>query len=283
MFGYLTAATGILTEEEQNRYKACYCGLCRRLRERHGHSASLTLTFDMTFLVLLISSLYELEETSGTDACAVHPIKARNYWFSEASDYAADMNLALAYHKCMDDWTDDKKPIALAEAKLLKSEYEKVCAQYPRQCEAMVKSIKNLREIELSGEAQADAAADTFGHLMAEALVYKEDRWSDTLREMGIALGRFIYIMDACMDLSNDLFKGRYNPFKEYYGLSDNEQRFRDILKMTLGDCLMCFDRLPLVQDVGIMQNILCCGLWAQFDRKYSEEKKGPSDDSGSI
>ena len=50
---------------------------------------------------------------------------------------------------------------------------------------------------------------------------------------------------------------------------------------MILGEGLMAFDRLPLVQDAGILKNILCAGLWAQFDQKYSN-KKGQADGTGS-
>ena len=283
MFGYLTASLDTLSEEEKTRYNACYCGLCRSLRERHGLFAGMSLNFDMTFLVLLVNSLYEPEESSGEDRCPAHPFSKRAWVRREAADYAADMNIALAYHKCMDDWTDDKNVVALSEAKLIKKEYEEVCRSYPRQCEAMKKSIAELRELEINDKEDPDAAADTFGDLMAEVLVYREDRWSDTVRGMGRALGRFIYVMDACLDLSGDVKHGRYNPFKNLYDVPDSEEYFRDILKMTLGECIMYFDRLPLVQDVGIMQNILCAGLWAQYSRKYSEKKKGPSDDTGSV
>ena len=117
---------------------------------------------------------------------------------------------------------------------------------------------------------------------MAEILVYREDRWSDTLRALGDALGRFLYLADACVDLNSDAFRGRYNPFRRYYGLQDNESRFRDILKMVLGECLFQFDRLPLVQDLGILQNILCAGLWAQFDKSYSD-RKGTDHGTGSV
>ena len=51
---------------------------------------------------------------------------------------------------------------------------------------------------------------------------------------------------------------------------------------MILGDGLMAFDRLPLIQDLGILKNILCAGLWAQFDQKYSG-KKGQADGTGSV
>ena len=72
------------------------------------------------------------------------------------------------------------------------------------------------------------------------------------------------------MDLAADTLRSRYNPFRRYYGLPDNEQRFREILQMLLGEALAAFDILPLVQDAGLMQNILCVGLWAQFNKKYS-------------
>ena len=40
----------------------------------------------------------------------------------------------------------------------------------------------------------------------------KEDIWEKTLRKMGFYLGKFIYIMDAYEDLSEDKKKNRYNP-----------------------------------------------------------------------
>ena len=51
---------------------------------------------------------------------------------------------------------------------------------------------------------------------------------------------------------------------------------------MLLGDCVREFDRLPLVQDADILKNVLCVGLWTEFDKKYSR-KKGPSDGTGSV
>lgn len=280
MFGFLTAATGSLSEEQLARYKACYCGLCRSLQERHGQLSRLTLNFDMCFLVLLLGSLYEPEEQTGEDSCIIHPLEKRTWWRSEISDYAADMNVALAWLKCRDNWHDDGDLGALAASGVLKKAYDSVCARYPRQCGAMESAIRELCEIEKSNSEAADAASAAFGRLMGEVLVYKEDRWSDVLRRMGNALGQFIYIMDACMDLDSDTFHNRYNPFRRYYGL-DNEQRFRDILKMLLGECIRAFDVLPLVQDADILKNILCSGLWAGFDKKYN--RKGPSDVSGSV
>lgn len=277
MFGYLTPSQELLPEDRQRRYHSVYCGLCRCIKTRHGQLSRLALNFDMCFLVLLLGSLYEPEESGGEAGCVRHPIKPRPWMESVFTGYAADMNIALARLKCRDDWQDEGSVPALAGGAYLDRAYEKIKAEYPRQCAAMEQSVSELAALERQN-AGADEAAETFGRLMAEVLVYKEDRWSADLRAMGMALGRFIYIMDACMDLDGDTFHNRYNPFRRYYGLSDNQKRFEDIMKMLLGECLFYFDRLPLVQDVDILKNILCVGLWAQFNAKYKSNEKGRTD-----
>ena len=86
MFGYLIASVSQLQEEEVRRYKACYCGLCRTLKLRHGQFSRLTLNYDMTFLIILLQSLYECEETSGCETCIAHPLENRVWWCSEISE-----------------------------------------------------------------------------------------------------------------------------------------------------------------------------------------------------
>ena len=275
MFGYLAADRGHLTPEEDARYRAAYCGLCRSLRNRWGNLSGLTLNYDQCFLILLLQSLYEAEERNGEEICLMHPRKPHSWWQSEITDYASDMNIALSYLKLLDDWEDDGSLTALAASSAIKRAYGVISERYPRQCNAMQSSILTLGQIEKSGIDDPDAAAETFAELMAEVFVYRDDRWSDTLRHFASALGRFLYIMDACMDLDQDALRNRYNPFRRYYGLPDNGKRFSDILRMLLGECLFYFDKLPLVEDVGILKNILCFGLWTQFDKKYDINKDG--------
>lgn len=276
MFGYLVADVSRLEEAQLERYKSVYCGLCRTLRQRHGFCAGLTLNYDLTFLILLLNSLYEPEEESGVGTCIRHPAAPQKWAKSEMSDYAADLNVMLAYLKCLDNWSDDGSLASLAEGKLLKKSSEKCQSLYPHQYAAMKSAMERIWELEKNGTKDADAAASAFGDFMGEALVYRKDRWENDLRGMGMALGRFIYVMDAVIDLDEDTKKDRYNPFRRNYGL-DNEQYFRAILKVLLSECVYYFDRLPLVQDAGILKNILCFGLWQQFEQKY-RKKKGLSD-----
>ena len=65
MFGYVRPNLADMAEGDQQRYRAHYCGLCQALGERHGAPARMTLTFDLTFLTIFLSSLYEPEEVSG--------------------------------------------------------------------------------------------------------------------------------------------------------------------------------------------------------------------------
>lgn len=271
MFGYLVAAAGVLEDAARQRYQSVYCGLCRSLESCFGHPARLTLNYDLTFLVLLLGSLYEPAEESAQKRCPRHPIEAQKFVRSEVTDYAANINLALAYLKCLDDWKDDRRLTALAEAKTLEPWYRAVQSRYPRQCRAISQALDSLAEIEESSREDPDAAAACFGDLMSEVLVMREDRWSETLRHMGHALGRFLYLLDAAMDLEDDVRTGSYNPFRSLQG-KDNEAFFRDILKLQLSECLFWFDRLPLVQDTEILNNILCVGLWLSFNRKFGRK-----------
>ena len=281
MFGTLTARTDLLDEERTARYKACYCGLCRSLRDRHGQLAGQTLNYDMTFLVLLLSSLYEPEERADDEVCIAHPFKSRPWFSNDITAYAADLNVALGYLKCADDWNDDGSLLSAAEGAALARAYRRVCDRYPRQCRAMAEGIGTLSELERQKRESPDEAAAAFGALMGELFVLRDDRWQDTLRAMGTELGRFIYIMDACLDLDSDTLRNRYNPFRRRYGL-DNALYFREILQMLLGQCLRSYDRLPLVQDKDLLDNILCAGVWTRFDQKYSDAR-GSQDGTGPV
>ena len=59
MFGYVTAYEPELKVKEFHKYKGYYCGLCQQLKRNYGHLGQLTLTYDMTFLIIILTSLYE--------------------------------------------------------------------------------------------------------------------------------------------------------------------------------------------------------------------------------
>ena len=103
MFGYIVADMKNLTEEEKKRYNAYYCGLCHALKKTNGNLGRLTLTYDFTFIGILLCELYGEGETC-RGKCAPHPCKTHDYVKSDILDYVADMNVLLSYANMLDDW-----------------------------------------------------------------------------------------------------------------------------------------------------------------------------------
>lgn len=273
MFGFVICNRETLAKEEIARYQSAYCGLCKALRDRFGQLAGITLTYDMTFLILFLSSLYEPKETFEKLHCVVHPVRSKIALENEFTEYAADMTIAYTYHKLLDDWRDDQSKMKYQAAKRLRSSYREVKCRWPRQCEMIEESLRELHFIESSRESSPDQAVNCNGRLMRELFVYKEDFWSSSLRKFGYELGRFIYLMDAAIDYKKDQKKGSYNPL---FRMDKTPEEALDILTMSIGNAAEQFEKLPLVQDENLLKNILYGGVWQQYYAKI--QGKGKSD-----
>lgn len=273
MFGFVTANMKELSKEELARYNAVYCGICRRIRIQSTSASRLGLSYDMAFLALLLLSLYEPEEKSGKRACGFHPLKPRPWVDDPIIAYCADMNVALSYYKAMDDYYDEKKRSAKMAMELFGKSMDRIFSHYPRQCKAIDQSVQRLAALEKARCTNPDTVAACFGELMAELFVYKEDRWESTLRDMGMALGRFIYLADAAIDYREDLKKKNYNPYIAM-GTGTNWVRWEEYLVLEMGRCTDAYQRLPLVQDKKILDNILYSGIWLSYRQKQRGERK---------
>ena len=277
MFGYVTIHEPELKVKDLNKYKAYYCGLCRVLKEEYGFMGQMTLTYDMTFAVVLLSSLYECEGSTEMHRCKAHPVKKRPMLKNEVTSYAAAMNVLLAYYHLDDDWKDDRKITSLAARNAIRRKVRKVIRQYPRQSRAIRESLKELAACERENSMDLDRTAGCFGKLMEELFLYRKDVWEEQLRRMGFFLGKFIYLMDAYEDMPEDLEKNRYNPLKKIYAEEGYEERIREILCMMIAESTAEFERLPCLIDVDILRNILYDGIWSRYNKiqmKKSEDQK---------
>lgn len=273
MFGFVTINENDLDERDKHRYRAVYCGICRALRDRAGQLSRLSLSHDLTFLALLHLSLYEPVEEERWGTCMVHPLEKRPYAVHPFVDYAADMTVALMYFKCVDDWNDDGSRTMRAYARALERPYEQARARWPRQCAAIEAGMRDISSIERTckGDASsADALAHRFGEVMAEVFVRVEDVWSGSLRAFGHELGRFIYLMDAAVDIDEDAAKGAFNPLASATLTVDDMQA---LLGIPIARASAVFERLPIVQDERLLRSALYAGVWAQFNMKYRKDE----------
>lgn len=275
MFGYVVANIEKLSPEQQAIYRGYYCGICRSLKKQYGNFGRLTLNYDITFMALLLADLFDPATTYHKGRCVVHPAKQRTMTQNELIDYGAAMNVLLAYHNLMDDWQDDKNQAAKTAAKRLEHHVVAITEQYPRQAKAVASCMKELSRLELTAPQDLDAAANLSGRMLGELFVYKKDRWAEDCYTLGEALGRFVYWMDAYEDLPKDLKKGSYNPMALICDRADYEQRVEEMLKDALGTCAIVLERLPLVEHLDILRNILYSGVWSKYRQLNEVKKKG--------
>jgi len=229
----------------------------------------------MTFLYLLLTSLYEPEETDGIRRCAPHPFRPRSYTQNEFAAYCADMNIALAYHKGLDDWKDDKNLMGRAQAGLLRKAYQKVEQRYPEKCGAIEECLQAIGSAEAVSDTLPDTPVNLTARMLGTIYRFREDHWADTMRETGEALGRFVYFMDAYDDLTADIRRGQYNPLREYAEQADYETFCKDSLTLLIAEATEAFETLPLVQDIEILRNVLYAGVWARYEARLRKQKQG--------
>ena len=278
MFGYIVPNQSLLEEGERKRFRSAYCGLCRVLRQKYGAIGGLTLSYDLTFLAMLLNALYEPEETEGQERCCLHPAKQYAFITTKYTEYAADMNVLLAYHKRMDDWMDDHNLTARGQASLLKSAFAQISGRYPEQSEAITEWLKAIHVIEQCSDRCLDLPVNQTGQMFGRLFAVHDDFWQTDLKQIGDGLGRFIYLMDAYDDLSQDIRHNRFNPLKPYRDDANFEEMCLDAMKMAVADSAAAFERLPILKDAKILRNILYSGVWnryAAIQAKRKEKNKG--------
>lgn len=268
MFGYIVVNKPELKFREFDAYKEYYCGLCSVLSKNYGLKGQITLNYDMTFLCLLLSGLYDCNNTEIHSRCIAHPIKTHSAVINVFTEYAADMNILLTYYQCLDDWMDNHSYKKKVLSDVLKRSGEKVADKYPEQAKIIVSELKALSEYEKNDCRDIDAVAGCFGRLMASIFTFRHDEWEKYLYDVGFYLGKFIYILDAYADYEEDKREGHYNPLSEELC---HEENCRKILMLMISKCCSAYEMLPIVDNDEILKNILYAGIWSGFKNKRED------------
>lgn len=278
MFGYIIVNKQEMKFREFDCYQSYYCGLCQCLKKRYGRSGQLTLSYDMTFLIMLLSSLYEPETAFFHCKCIAHPFEAHPARQNVFTEYAADMNLLLSYYKCVDDWEDERKLSRRAAAAARKKRSGAVSRKYPEKAERIRELLERIRAYEKAGETSMDLPSGCFGEIMAEIFAWRQDEWETELRKIGFFLGKFIYLMDAYEDMEQDAKNGSYNVFllkkKEEESSEAFEEDARQILQLMMAECSKAFEKLPILENVEILRNILYSGVWCRYEMARRKKEK---------
>lgn len=274
MFGYIVVNKDEMKFKEFDIYHSYYCGLCRSLNERYGITGQISLSYDMTFILMLLSSLYEPETEEMECRCIMHPLEKHPVRRNFLTDYVADMNVLFTCYKCRDDWEDEKKLLKLVYGRLLEGKCNKMKDLYAGKLRKISLLMQDYMDAEKKGDEEIDTMAGLFGKVMAEIVACREDEWNDNLRRFGFYLGKFIYLLDAYEDVEEDIRKGNYNPFKKRIEQPDFEEECRVILTMMMSECCKEFEKLPILDNVEILRNILYSGVWCRYEAVREKRAK---------
>ena len=266
MFGYVRINKMDLTFREFDYYKGYYCGLCKYLKENHGEVSRLSLNYDITFLIVILTALYKLDSDITYERCIANPLKKKMRIVNEITEYAASMNILLSYYKLEDNLYDDNGIKDKLAYTLYKGKLKKAYEKYPQKAEYIKEQLGNLRELEKQESKSIDKVSNTFGNLMGEIFVYKKDEYEQNLRNIGFNLGKYIYILDAYEDLEEDSKKGRYNPFVDYIDKKEELKNKVDrLISMSLGMATKNIEQLNLEFNKSIIDNIIYSGVYLRY------------------
>lgn len=266
MFGYVRPWKAELRVKEFVRYRAVYCGICKTISRSYGQLPRLGVTYDMTFLALLLLSLEEDNPGQEMQNCVLHP-GSKNPMAkpSRALDFAAAATVLLAWHKAQDNVEDGEKVVLSRMSKLMFSlARKKARASYP-ELEALIearladqRAAEALPPEQVTPERISRPFAELLGGMMRLAPVPEgfDPKLRDALAYMGENLGLWVYLMDAVDDLEEDRKKGRFNPLIQ----GGKEEALR--LMREAEDRIDAVGQLlPFKRDAAILGNIIQLGL----------------------
>ena len=289
MFGYVRIYKDELKCKDFELFRSYYCGLCRALGEKCSQSSRLGLSYDLTFLAIVLSALTEDEEEFIKKPCIVHPFsKRRSVKLTKSLEYSAHMSVILGYLKLCDDFSDDKSIKAFFGKIIYFTAFLKSKKLYREEYNALKEQMMRLTSLEKINSSSIDEVADCFGKML-EILFTPEfiDKDKRVLAWLGYNIGRWIYIIDAYNDMKKDFKSGSYNPFltdvKTEEELLKKEEILREqlssTLTFTLENAASSYELLTVYKNDDIIRNILYLGLKIQQEQilNNGKEKKDES------
>lgn len=278
VFGYVKACKSELKIKEYEIYKAVYCSLCKKLGKSYGILSRFTLSYDFTFLALLNMSLQDGCDGFHQKRCTFNPLKKCNYCKNDSGiDMPAAAAMIMLYYKILDNIADErgfKKFGFWCLKPIFSSAHKKAAKQYPQIETAVAEYISAQNTLEKANCKSLDEAADPTAKVMEKilALCSENEMQKRVLARFGYCLGRYIYLLDAAVDLSHDIKSGSYNVLKNICD-TDIRDHIKQQLYFCANEAAKAFELLEIKKYKSILGNIIYLGLEETFLKELNNER----------
>lgn len=224
MFGYVRADTPYLYIKDETLYRAMYCGVCKGIAEVCGHTARMGLSYDVTFLSVILHNIAQQDVTITKQHCLTHCIRSRQMAETdELTRMLGALNTVLVYYKYTDDIADGDR--GRGKRLWFKKGFKRAKKKYPEIERIVRENLARQEQTEKSKTDSLDRAADATANMLAEFSDYAlGEKATPNTRNLFYAVGKWIYLIDALDDYDKDQKKGAYNPFVLAYGATCRQE-----------------------------------------------------------
>lgn len=213
MFGYVRADKPYLYMKDDVLYRAMYCGVCKGIGQVCGQSARMGLSYDATFLSVLMHNILGQDVKIEKQHCLTHCIRSRQ--MADADELTRQIgafNTALVYYKYTDDIMDGDR--GRGKRLWFKKGFKRMKKAYPEIERIVRENLEKQEQAEREKTDSVDRAADATAKMLADFSAYAlGEKSTGNTRNLFYAIGKWIYLIDALDDYDKDLKKGAYNPF----------------------------------------------------------------------
>lgn len=218
MFGYIRTDTPYLYIKDQMLYRAMYCGVCKGIAATCGQCARMGLTYDVTFLSVILHNIAGVDVKIEKSHCLTHCLRRKPMAAAdEMNERLGALNTLLAYYKYTDDINDGDR--GRGKRLWFKSGFRRAKKRFPELEKIVKDNLAAQEKTEKSGTDSLDRAADATANMIAEISdAVLEDKKTEFTHNLFYAVGKWIYLIDALDDYDKDVKKGAYNPFVKAFG-----------------------------------------------------------------
>lgn len=289
MFGYVKTNKPEMKIKEYEAYRGLYCSLCKAMGKHFGVISRLTLSYDITFLVLARLSFSGTVPCFDSGRCPFNPTKKCNYCKNtdEELRYAAAVSLMMFYFKVRDNISDGnifKRLLMYLILPWASLKYKKAKKMYGEIAEIIAEEMKNQKLTEEKNTDSPDEAAHSSANALGRIMAYNMNDLRGHIYRFGYGVGKWVYLTDALDDIEKDIKSGSYNVFINKYDLRAGDS-VNDIKAAVTGTMNMCagvfseaYENAENKALTPIMENIIFDGMYITLDNILNKNVKGKKD-----
>ncbi len=282
MFGYVKTDMPNMYVKDVVLYKAMYCGLCKAIGKSCGFRGRCVLSYDLTFLSVLLHNVLDCDVTIKKEHCVLHLITKRPIAnVDELTTKIGYLNVILAHYKLADDKLDSGK--GGIKSALFNKAYKKAKAQLPKIDEIVKNKYAELVELERKNIDSVDRIADPFGNMLSQCVkeLTGEEKFTEELERLVYNVGKWIYLIDALDDFDKDKRKKNYNVFINMFSevslkcelIEKHKEQIDEIFGSVLYEISESANQINYTFNHDLIDNVTRYGLKVQTKKIMENEK----------